>query len=88
MFDSITIQEFLQLFLTIRKAYPVFGKQVDIDGYIEMLAYCEGEYPSPWMYERLLWVMTRFAQFLYRFPVQYEMDKLGRGFQPNPNADC
>lgn len=88
MYDAITIQEILQLLLNIRVGYPNFARQVDVDGYVELLAEYEGKYPEPWMLERLLWLMTRFAQFLYQFPTQYELDKFGRKFQPNPNAGC
>lgn len=88
MFYPITIQELLQLLLNIRVGYPDFARDVDVDGFIEVLAYTEGNVIPPYMWERALWLMTRFAQYLYKFPTQLEMDISPIEFVENNDCDC
>ena len=88
MGNPITVQEVLQLLLSIRVGYPKFAQMVDVDGFIEVYSGVEGNDIPIWLWERTMWIMTRFAQFLYKFPIQSEMDARPHTFTGNPNCQC
>lgn len=88
MTNPITIQEVLQILLNVRVGYPELAKTLDVDGFIEILSKCEGNEIPFYLWERLLWIMTRFAQFLYHFPIQSELDAEQNEFKENSECDC